>query len=160
MTRFEKFRVVLASLAVMWGVGCAKSSDQEVGAAPDRGDTTAVTTQVDTSTGEWDTNGATSDVNAPPSDTAPEEAAELEQGRVSISTTDGATYQVALNESIIGSTPNKFTQRRGTERTYSIQDESGRVICRRTVAIKFAYQIVELVCNPKSGEFMAKGSSP
>ncbi|HEU4525640.1 MAG TPA: hypothetical protein VFR62_11505, partial [Gemmatimonadales bacterium] len=48
---------------------CAKSSDEEVGAAPDRGDTTAVTTEVDTSTGQWDTTGATGDVNAQPGDT-------------------------------------------------------------------------------------------
>ena len=58
MTRFEKFRVVLASLAVMWGVGCAKSSDQEVGAAPDRGDTTAVTTQVEVRSPHWRRVGA------------------------------------------------------------------------------------------------------
>src|SRR5512145_3065456 len=58
---------ILAATAVF--AGCAKSSDEEVGAAPDRGDTTAVTTQVDTATGQWDTTGATGDVNAQPGDT-------------------------------------------------------------------------------------------
>jgi hypothetical protein len=54
---------ILAAAAVF--AGCAKSSDEEVGAAPDRGDTTAVTTEVDTATGQWDTTGATGDVTQP-----------------------------------------------------------------------------------------------
>jgi len=54
---------ILAAAAMF--AACAKSSDEEVGAAPDRGDTTAVTTQVDTATGQWDTTGATGEVNAP-----------------------------------------------------------------------------------------------
>jgi hypothetical protein len=58
---------ILAAAAMF--AACAKSSDEEVGAAPDRGDTTAVTTQVDTATGQWDTTGATGDVNAQPGDT-------------------------------------------------------------------------------------------
>jgi hypothetical protein len=58
---------ILAAAALF--AACAKSSDEEVGAAPDRGDTTAVTTEVDTSTGQWDTTGATGDVNAQPGDT-------------------------------------------------------------------------------------------
>ena len=50
---------------------CSSRSEEDVGAAPDRGDdTTAVTTEVDTATGQWDTTGATGDVNAEPSDTA------------------------------------------------------------------------------------------
>jgi hypothetical protein len=58
---------ILAAAAMF--AACAKSSDEEVGAAPDRGDTTAVTTEVDTATGQWDTTGATGDVNAQPGDT-------------------------------------------------------------------------------------------
>jgi hypothetical protein len=54
---------ILAAAAMF--AACAKSSDEEVGAAPDRGDTTGVTTQVDTATGQWDTTGATGEVNAP-----------------------------------------------------------------------------------------------
>jgi hypothetical protein len=54
---------ILAAAAMF--AACAKSSDEEVGAAPDRGDTTAVTTQVDTATGQWDTTGATGDVTQP-----------------------------------------------------------------------------------------------
>ena len=54
---------ILAAAATF--AACAKGSDEEVGAAPDRGDTTAVTTQVDTATGQWDTTGATGQVNAP-----------------------------------------------------------------------------------------------
>jgi hypothetical protein len=54
---------ILAAAAMF--AACAKSSDEEVGAAPDRGDTTAVTTEVDTSTGQWDTTGATGDVTQP-----------------------------------------------------------------------------------------------
>lgn len=54
---------ILAAAAMI--AACAKSSDEEVGAAPDRGDTTAVTTEVDTSTGQWDTTGATGDVTQP-----------------------------------------------------------------------------------------------
>jgi hypothetical protein len=54
---------ILAAAATF--AACAKGSDEEVGAAPDRGDTTAVTTQVDTATGQWDTTGATGEVNAP-----------------------------------------------------------------------------------------------
>src|SRR5687768_17154405 len=59
---------ILAAAAMF--AACAKSSDEEVGAAPDRGDTTAVTTEVDTSTGQWDTTSTTGDVNAQPGDTA------------------------------------------------------------------------------------------
>jgi hypothetical protein len=58
---------ILAAAAMF--AACAKGSDEEVGAAPDRGDTTGVTTQVDTATGQWDTTGATGDVNAQPGDT-------------------------------------------------------------------------------------------
>ena len=47
---------ILAAAATF--AACAKGNDEEVGAAPDRGDTTAVTTQVDTATGQWDTTGA------------------------------------------------------------------------------------------------------
>jgi hypothetical protein len=54
---------ILAAAAMF--AACAKSSDEEVGAAPDRGDTTAVTTEVDTATGQWDTTGATGDVTQP-----------------------------------------------------------------------------------------------
>jgi len=54
---------ILAAAATF--AACAKGSDEEVGAAPDRGDTTAVTTQVDTATGQWDTTGATGEVNVP-----------------------------------------------------------------------------------------------
>ena len=54
---------ILAAAAMF--AACAKGNDEEVGAAPDRGDTTAVTTQVDTATGQWDTTGATGQVNAP-----------------------------------------------------------------------------------------------
>ncbi len=60
---------ILAAAAMF--AACAKSSDEEVGAAPDRGDTTAVTTQVDTSTGQWDTTGATGEVNAPDTTSMP-----------------------------------------------------------------------------------------
>lgn len=59
---------ILAAAATF--AACANRSEDEVGAAPDRGDTNAVTTQVDTATGTWDTTGATGDVNAQPSDTA------------------------------------------------------------------------------------------
>ena len=59
---------ILAAAATF--AACANRNEDEVGAAPDRGDTTAVTTQVDTATGTWDTTGATGDVNAQPSDTA------------------------------------------------------------------------------------------
>ena len=64
---------ILAAAATI--TACANRSDEEVGAAPDRGDTTAVTTEVDTATGQWDTTGATGDINADttmgmPSDTA------------------------------------------------------------------------------------------
>jgi hypothetical protein len=48
---------ILAAAATF--AACAKSSDEEVGAAPDRGDTTGVTTQVDTATGQWDTTNTT-----------------------------------------------------------------------------------------------------
>ena len=58
---------ILAAAAMF--AACAKSSDEEVGAAPDRGDTTAVTTEVDTATGQWDTTSTTGDVNAQPGDT-------------------------------------------------------------------------------------------
>ena len=58
---------ILAAAATI--TACASRSDEEVGAAPDRGDTTAVTTEVDTTTGQWDTTGATGDINAEPSDT-------------------------------------------------------------------------------------------
>ena len=58
---------ILAAAATI--TACANRSDEEVGAAPDRGDTTAVTTEVDTTTGTWDTTGATGDVNAQPGDT-------------------------------------------------------------------------------------------
>ena len=54
---------ILAAAATF--AACAKASEEEVGAAPDRGDTTAVTTEVDTATGQWDTTGATGEVNAP-----------------------------------------------------------------------------------------------
>jgi hypothetical protein len=59
---------ILAAAATI--TACANRSDEEVGAAPDRGDTTAVTTEVDTATGTWDTTSTTGDVNAQPSDTA------------------------------------------------------------------------------------------
>ena len=58
---------ILAAAATI--TACANRSDEEVGAAPDRGDTTAVTTEVDTATGTWDTTGATGEVNAQPGDT-------------------------------------------------------------------------------------------
>jgi hypothetical protein len=69
-------------------------------------------------------------------------------------------YEVRRNDSIIGATPNGFTQRRGTERVYSIRDDSGRVVCKRSVAIKFAYQTIELVCDPRSGKFIGRGARP
>lgn len=60
---------ILAAAATF--AACANRSDEDVGAAPDRGDdTTAVTTEVDTSTGTWDTTSTTGDVNAEPTDTA------------------------------------------------------------------------------------------
>jgi hypothetical protein len=59
---------ILAAAATF--TACANRSDEEVGAAPDRGDTTAVTTEVDTTTGQWDTTSTTGDVNAQPADTA------------------------------------------------------------------------------------------
>ena len=59
---------ILAAAATF--AACASKNEEDVGAAPDRGDTTGVTTQVDTATGTWDTTGATGDVNAEPSDTA------------------------------------------------------------------------------------------
>ena len=65
---------ILAAAATF--AACANRSDEEVGAAPDRGDdTTAVTTEVDTATGQWDTTSTTGDINADtltatPSDTA------------------------------------------------------------------------------------------
>jgi len=58
---------ILAAAATF--AACASRSEEDVGAAPDRGDTTAVTTEVDTATGTWDTTGATGDVTQP-SDTA------------------------------------------------------------------------------------------
>ncbi len=59
---------ILAAAATF--AACSSRSEEDVGAAPDRGDdTTAVTTEVDTSTGQWDTTSTTGDVNAP-SDTA------------------------------------------------------------------------------------------
>ncbi len=57
---------ILAAAATF--AACANRNEEEVGAAPDRGDTTAVTTQVDTATGTWDTTGATGEVNAQPTD--------------------------------------------------------------------------------------------
>ena len=59
---------ILAAAATF--AACASKNEDDVGAAPDRGDTTAVTTEVDTATGTWDTTGATGEVNAEPSDTA------------------------------------------------------------------------------------------
>jgi hypothetical protein len=60
---------ILAAAATF--AACANRNEEDVGAAPDRGeDTTAITTEVDTATGTWDTTGATGDVNAEPSDTA------------------------------------------------------------------------------------------
>lgn len=59
---------ILAAAATF--AACANRNEEDVGAAPDRGDTTAVTTQVDTATGTWDTTGATGDINSQPSDTA------------------------------------------------------------------------------------------
>lgn len=58
---------ILAAAATF--TACANRGEEDVGAAPDRGDTTAVTTQIDTTTGTWDTTGATGDVTTP-SDTA------------------------------------------------------------------------------------------
>jgi len=60
---------ILAAAATF--AACSSRSEEDVGAAPDRGDdTTAVTTKIDTATGQWDTTGVTGDVNAAPSDTA------------------------------------------------------------------------------------------
>ena len=58
---------ILAAAATF--TACANRGEEDVGAAPDRGDTTAVTTQVDTATGTWDTTSTTGDVNTQPSDT-------------------------------------------------------------------------------------------
>jgi hypothetical protein len=54
---------ILAAAATF--AACAGRGEDDVGAAPDRGDdTTAVTTEVDTSTGQWDTTSTTGDINA------------------------------------------------------------------------------------------------
>jgi hypothetical protein len=90
----------------------------------------------------------------------PQQTAELHQGKVGISTTDSGMYEIRRNDSIIGSTPNTFTQRRGTERVYSIRDSKGRVLCRQSVLITFAYQMVELVCDTRTGEFSGHNSDP
>ena len=57
---------ILAAAATL--AACANRGEDEVGAAPDRGDTT-VTTSVDTTTGTWDTT-STGGVTAQPGDTA------------------------------------------------------------------------------------------
>ena len=60
---------ILAAAATF--AACGSRTEEDVGAAPERGeDTAGVTTEVDTATGQWDTTGATGDVYAEPSDTA------------------------------------------------------------------------------------------
>ena len=87
----------------------------------------------------------------------PSDAAELYQGKVLISATDSGMYEVRRNDSIIGATPNGFTQRRGTERTYSVRDDRGRLLCERSVKVERAYQRIELKCDPKRHAFDVTG---
>lgn len=130
-------------------------------------DTTGVST--DSSATGVDTSGhvASPDTGAYVPDTGaagqqePHETADLlHQGKVSISTTDAGTYQVSRDGSVIGATPSTFTQRRGTERVYSVQNSKGRVVCKRKVAITFAYEAIQLVCDPRTGKFGAPDNEP
>jgi hypothetical protein len=59
MPTHQTARWLIPPVACLVLAMCAKSSDEEVGAGaePDRGDTTAVTTQGDPATGQWDTAG-------------------------------------------------------------------------------------------------------
>jgi outer membrane biogenesis lipoprotein LolB len=53
-------RFVLATACLII-TACSGSTEEKTGASPDRGDTTAIKTELDTTTSQRDTTGATAD---------------------------------------------------------------------------------------------------
>ena len=49
------------STACLIITACSGATEEKTGAAPDRGDTTAITAELDTTTAQRDTTGATAD---------------------------------------------------------------------------------------------------
>jgi hypothetical protein len=77
MSSYRSIRWSVLALACVALTACAKQEDEDVGASPER-DTTAITTEVDTATGTWDTT-STSEVGPrqEPADTLPAPAQDV-----------------------------------------------------------------------------------
>lgn len=87
-------------------------------------------------------------LDSPPPDQLPEEQA---VGWVSVSATDGVSYEVWQDGRMRGRAALRLTQRPG-DGEYVVRDEEGQILCRGRVDVR-QYESVCLECDVRTGRF-------